>query len=165
MTPINALTVGIPSFFLAFRPLYDKPKGRFLVNILENAAPAALTIVFNIIVIRLIGNLFDLPQAEISTMNVLLTAVIGFFLLYRVSKPLRGLEKVLIAVLAAAFLACVIWLGWFIGYEGVFGRNIFFYLPLLIISPRVFGYLSDKVHELTVLYDAWEKKQGAVKEF
>lgn len=143
MTPINLFTVGIPSFFLALRSSYHKPQGRFAANILENALPAAITVVFNIMVIQLAGFCFGLQQAETSTMNVLLTGAVGFILLVRIAQPLNKLEIALIAALATAFLLSMVLFGWFFGYCSLFSRNAFFYIPLLYASPGILSFLSN----------------------
>ncbi|MDL2293935.1 HAD-IC family P-type ATPase, partial [Ruminococcaceae bacterium OttesenSCG-928-D13] len=114
MTPINSLTVGIPSFFLALRPDYQKPQGRFLMNILENSVPAALSVVFNIIVIQLAGIAFDLSFTETATMNVLLAGAVSFRLLAHVARPLKWPEITLISVLIAAFLGAFLLFGDFL---------------------------------------------------
>ncbi|MDL2214145.1 HAD-IC family P-type ATPase [Clostridia bacterium OttesenSCG-928-O13] len=142
MTPINALAVGVPSFFLALRNDYERPRGKFLLNILENSVPAALVVVADILIIQLAGYFFDLSQQEMATMNVLLTGAVTFCLLLKVAWPLKTFEKVLLGGLGLAFLGCFVLLGDFFMLDSLFTRNIFFYLPLLYISPQLFLFLS-----------------------
>ena len=46
LTLISALTIGVPSFFLALEPNHDLVKGKFLHNVLRRAFPGGLTAIF-----------------------------------------------------------------------------------------------------------------------
>lgn len=142
LTPINALTVGIPSFILALEPSYERIKGRFLTNILRISVPGALTVVFSILVLQLAGIWFDLPSTDVSTMCVLLTGTVGFQVLLRVARPLDLKKKSMIILLIIGFLVCFLVFGDFFMLTNLFNRNVFFYLPLLLGSRSIFNYMS-----------------------
>lgn len=158
MTPINSLTVGIPTFFLALRPNSQKPKGLFLLNVLQNSVPAAISVVFNILIIQLAGYCFGLSQLETSTMNVLLTGVVGFRLLVKVTGKAGVWEKVMLVLLGVCFIGAFLLMGDFFGLGNLFTRNAFFYVPLLYFSPRLFDVLSGWVE---VVYKKEKDKQRA----
>ena len=136
MTPVNTLTTGIPSFFLALQANYDRPAGRFWANIFEHAFPAALIIVFNTLYIQLAGLLFDIPFAETSTMVVFMSGVVGFFILFRVAGKLSVPMGILLWAMVAMFVGVffIPGVGAFFGLGGLIGPNVFFYLPLIFIS-------------------------------
>lgn len=162
MMPINGLTVGIPSFFLALRSNYQRPEGKFLANILEKSVPAALTVVFNILIVQLAGVVFDLPFGQTSTMNVLLTGVVGFVVLNRVSRPLTGKIKIMLVGLAGAFIVMFFGFGHLLMLENILNRNVFFYLPLIYTGPRMFRFLNRYVRKV----EAWwarRKKRRALR--
>lgn len=142
LTPINSLTVGIPSFILALEPSYERIKGHFLTNILRISVPGALTVVFSILILQLAGIWFDLPSGEVSTMCVLLTGMIGFQVLLRVAHPLDLKKKAMIIFLFIAFLACFLFFGDFFMLTSLFNRNVFFYLPLILGSRSIFNFMS-----------------------
>lgn len=142
MGPINSLTVGVPSFFLALEANYKKPEGRFLANVLENSVPAAITVIINILIIQLAGQWFNLEYTETSTMTVLLTGVVGFILLFKVSQPLNWKKNLMFGTLIVGFLGCFIVLKDFFNFESLFTRNVFFYLPLIFSSRHSFTYLN-----------------------
>jgi len=148
LTPINIFTVGIPSFILALTPSYHRPEGRFLPNVLENSFPAALTIVFDILMIQLAGYCFNLTRKETSTMQVLLTGAVGFVLLIKVSKPLTVWLKIMIILLISGFAFLFTFFGDFFMLESIFTRNAFFYIPLVYASPHLFLRLNQCVHKL-----------------
>lgn len=156
MTPINTITVGIPSFFLALRSNYKRPKGRFMLNVIENSLPAALVVVFNVLVVQLAGVCFGLSPEETSTMNVLLTGAVGFSLLFRITRPLKTREISLLLILAVAFLLCVFVFGNMFDLVGLFNRNAFFYLPLIYVSPRMFLFLRRHIRRT----EAMMKRRG-----
>lgn len=145
MTPLNALTVGIPSFFFAMRKDYDKPRGRFIMNILENALPAAISVIFNILLIRLAGICFEIPNEQIATMNVLLTGVVGFRLLIHVSTPMGGRDIALVSALILAFGVVLFGIGDFFTLTDILNRNAFFYVPLIYFGSKLFENLAAAV--------------------
>lgn len=160
MTPINTLTVGIPSFFLAFRNLYSRPRGRFLVNVLENAVPAAVTVVLSILIIQVFGIWLNLSQIETGTMNVILTATIGFCLLYKVSKPLKTAVKILIGVVGAVFLFCLIGMRDFFGYASLLRWSMLLCVPLLFAAPWAFNFASGKIAKFIAWYLRRRKRKS-----
>jgi len=150
MTPVNALTTGIPSLFLALQPSYERPVGRFWANIFEHAFPAALIIVFNTLYIQAAGVLFDIPFSETSTMVVFMSGVVGFFILFRVAgNPTIALRIVLwtmVVLFAGVFF--IPGVGAFFSVEGLIGPNVFFYLPLIYISYHIHGMLGRLCRKL-----------------
>ncbi|MCL2136386.1 MAG: HAD-IC family P-type ATPase [Coriobacteriia bacterium] len=142
MTPVNALTIGIPSFFLALRANYNRPRDRLFANIFEHASPAGITIVFNTLYIQLVGSIFDLSTEETSTMVVFLAGAVGFFLLLRISPPFTVRIIALLASLIAAFLILFFVIGSIFSLDSLISRSVFFYLPLIYISYHAHGVLS-----------------------
>lgn len=117
LTPINALTVGIPSFFLALKPSYERIKGDFLNNILRVSLPGALTVVSAVMIIQLANVLFDLDYQSTSTMSVFLTGCVGLLVLYKVSFPLDKKKIALIATLSTAYLSCYLFFREFFEFD------------------------------------------------
>lgn len=142
LTPINTLTVGIPSFILALEPNYQRIKGHFLTNILRISVPGALTVVFNILVLQLAGIWFDLSHQDVSTMCVLLTGCVGFQVLLKAARPLDLKKQIMIGLLLVAFIACFLFFGDFFMLTSLFTRNVLFYLPLILGSRSIFNYIS-----------------------
>ncbi|MDR1736106.1 MAG: HAD-IC family P-type ATPase [Oscillospiraceae bacterium] len=161
MTPVNALTVGVPSFFLALRANYYRPEGRFLENVLEKALPAALTVVFNVLFILAASVLFGLSEKESSTINVFLVGVVGFVLLAATARPITKWVRLLLGALCAASAALFIFFGRFFDYGNMFTRNALFYLPLILISSRMFWFLSARTKGIAAWYGRRRKTSGA----
>jgi len=90
-------------------------------------------------------------------MNVLLTGTTCFYVLWRVAQPQNWLEKLLISLLGVAFLVCFIGFGWFFMLDSLFTRNVFFYLPLMYISPKLQGSLCRLVRRGTA---SWARRKA-----
>jgi cation-transporting ATPase E len=158
LTPINTLTVGLPSFILALKPSYERIKGHFLTNILQISLPGALTVIFNILVLQLAGAWFGLSHAEVSTMCVLVTGCIGFQVLERVAKPLDIKRKIMVWLLLASFIACFLLFGEFFMYTTLFTRNVLFYLPLILGSRAIFDIITKIVTYVMHFYEKIQKE-------
>lgn len=168
MMPINELTIGIPTFFLALQANYARPKGQLLTNILEHTLPAAITVLCNTLYIQLAGIYFDLPTEESSTMVVFLIGVMGFYLLHQLARPYTRRIKLLLVVLVCCFVVCFTLLEHLFMLEGLFSRNAFFYLPLVYFSYHVHSFLgkvcSKAVEAYHILkYAGWMKRKGIEK--
>ena len=84
LTLISALTIGAPSVFLALEPNKNRITGNFLEKVLKKSLPGALTVVFNVVMIMIVGAYLHLDQQQISTLAVISTGLIGLVILFRV---------------------------------------------------------------------------------
>ena len=105
---ISSITIGIPAFILALEPNYDKVKGSFFLNVLKKSLPGGLTIVINVISVMIISQIFDINKVEISTMAVILVAITGFILLYKICQKFNVIRTILFIVLLIIFFSCII---------------------------------------------------------
>ena len=149
LSPINALTVGIPSFFLALRPNTQPIKGTFLKNVFEPPLASGLTVVLMTLLIELIGNTLGWSYEQKSTVTVLLTGFIGFIVLREIAKPLTPQIIGLLSVLSILFL-CI-----FTFFDKIFSLvNLYsvelavVYLPLMGLSIPIFYFIKKVVHRL-----------------
>ena len=101
---ISTVTIGIPSFVLALEPNYERVKKGFLLNILKKALPTALVVVTILFLVTLLGSMFRLSEAEISTISVLSNAFIGFMLLFKICYPFNKVRITLFISLIILFL-------------------------------------------------------------
>ena len=117
LTLISALTVGIPSFFLALEPSQERAKGHFLKRILLKASPAALAVVCCALA-AMITNHFGTPDTVASTMAVLSAGVIGLCNLVLTCLPFSRLRAAVCAAMAVGFVGAVAFL------PGVFALHV-----------------------------------------
>jgi cation-transporting ATPase E len=163
LTPINALTVGIPSFFLALKPSYERIKGDFLNNILRVSLPGALTVVSAVMIIQLANVLFELDYQATSTMSVFLTGCVGLLVLYKVSFPLDKKKIALITVLSLAYLSSYLFFREFFDFDKLWNRNLFFVLPLTFGIYWLFKGLTFVMDVLVGWRIRWQEKRQAKK--
>ena len=152
LTLTNFFTIGVPSFILALEPNNNRIKGNFLTNVLSKSLPASLTIVLNIIILAVLGNLFKLTNNQISTLCVLMTGFTGFLLLFKICYPLNKLRLFLIVSLIIGFIITVV------GFKKFFSLTILnlkmfvFILILVFISTIIFSLMSVFVDKLIGKY-------------
>ncbi len=142
LTLITTFTIGIPSFILALEPNKKLVTGDFIKKVVGRAFPAAVTIVFNIIIITIFKKFFSMTTDIASLLSVLLTATTGFIYLYRICKPFNRLRKVLYIVLLLGFSYCALFQYKFFSLTKVNFYVIFIYFVLFIVSMFVFDNLN-----------------------
>ncbi len=104
LTLTSVVTIGIPSFILALQPNTSIVKGNFITNILTNSLPTACLITINIITILFVGKTINLTDLEITTLCVLMNAIISFRLLYKLSTPFNKINIILFISMIIIFL-------------------------------------------------------------
>lgn len=146
MSIISGLTIGVPSFFLAMEPNYERVQGRFLTGVLRRAFPGGLTNIFAVLAAQAFMVAFALPLEQISTVCTAILAVVGMLVLFQVCKPFDPFRKLIWFSMAAALIGCFTLLG------GIFelhigNTNMFLIMAtLLIMTPTVF-FLMQKIFD------------------
>ncbi len=109
LTLMDWFIVTIPSLYLALEPNNTQIKGKFLKDILLDALPGALLIVFNYLFIICMTNFYikGLSHEVISSITVLSINAVGFMVLQRACKPFNNMRFV---------VYCVMLLLWIISY-------------------------------------------------
>ena len=127
LTLISALTIGIPSFFLALEPNHDLVRGKFLNNVLRRAFPGGLTAIFVLLFAELFVLTFGLSLEELSTICVLLMALNGLTVIYYAARPLDWRHAALILSMAAGLLAAILF------FRGLFNLSELSFAAWLIL--------------------------------
>jgi len=111
LTLISALTIGVPSFFLALEPNHDLVRGRFMHNVLRRAFPGGLTAIIVILFAELFVFTFGLTLAELSTICVVVMAINGLTVIYYAARPLNTAHRALLGTLSAAMALAIATMG------------------------------------------------------
>lgn len=151
-TLTSCFTIGIPSFILALEPNNEKIKGNFLMNVLSNSLPTALTIVINIVVLSILGFIFKMDNSQTSTLCVIMTGFTGFLLLFRICMPLNRLRFSLITLLIFGFISSLIGLREFFSLTILNFKMFIFIAILVFISLVIFNFMSHLVDKLIKKY-------------
>lgn len=140
---VSSITIGIPAFILALEPNYERIKDNFFLNVLKRSLPGGITIVINVLSVMLVAKIFNLGEDVISTIAVILVAITGFILLYKICYRFNILRKILYIVLIIVFLSCIIGLSKF--FELVLLKPIFiiFIVLVSILDVGLFNFISN----------------------
>jgi cation-transporting ATPase E len=125
---VSAVTIGIPSFVLALESNHERVRKGFFINILKKSLPGGLTIVINVITVMILSKIFNINPESISTMAVVLVAMTGFILLYRICQKFNLIRIILFIGLIIIFFSCII------GFKELF--------ELVSLEPVLILYIS-----------------------
>ncbi len=138
LTVISALTIGIPSFFLAMEPNYERVTGPFLRGVLRRAFPGGLTNVFAVLVCQAFMDVFHLPAEPIATVCAGILAVVGMMVLFQVCKPFGRFRKLIWAAMLVGLLLCFTVLGQVFELRTGSTETKLLMGTLLLMTPTVF---------------------------
>lgn len=137
---LSTLTIGIPSFVLALEFNNNRVKSGFLLNVIKKALPTSILIVFNILIIYLLGMLFSISSNEISTMCVIISVFIGFMHLYNICNKNNIIHRLLIVVLVLVFLISYIFFKEFFSFTNISISMGIIIVLLVIESVYLYKY-------------------------
>ncbi len=106
---ISFFNIGVPAFFLAFEENTKKQKDHFIRTVLLSAMPASLTSFVFIAGMVIFGQVFKIPDGDVSIASTFLLAIVGFMILIEISHPLNRYRMTVIigcicGMIVAAFL-------------------------------------------------------------
>ena len=138
LSVISALTIGVPSFFLAMEPNYERFSGHFLRGVLRRAFPGGLTNIFVVLMAQAFMAIFQLSLDEISAVCAAILSVVGLLVLFQTCKPLDKFRKLIWWAMAFALVFCFTLLGGVFDLRtGSLGAQLVM-ITLLIMTPTVF---------------------------
>ncbi|MBQ8833573.1 MAG: HAD-IC family P-type ATPase [Oscillospiraceae bacterium] len=138
LTVISALTIGIPSFFLAMEPNYERVKGHFLRGVLRRAFPGGLTNVFAVLVCQAFMDVFNLPADPIATVCAGILAVVGMMVLFQVCKPFGTFRRIIWCAMLVCLVVCFTFLGQLFELRAGSTETKLVMVTLLLMTPTVF---------------------------
>ncbi len=138
LTVISAMTIGIPSFFLAMEPNYERVTGHFLRGVLRRAFPGGLTNVFAVLVCQAFMDVFGLAAEPVATVCAGILAVVGLMVLFQVCKPFGTFRKIIWWAMAAGLVVCFTLLGPLFELRAATVESKLIMFTLLLMTPTVF---------------------------
>lgn len=140
---MNLITIGAPSLVLALEPNRDRVKGNFLVKIIANALPTALTVFSTIFIFFFLTNDAGLTPIEESTISVLLTTIIMLIYQYKLCKPFNTIRRILMITMCLIFSVEILF---FKGFFSLAEFDIGMYLlaALLIVLALLLWEIYNK---------------------
>lgn len=144
LTPINALTVGIPTFLLALEPNYTPPAGRFMHNVMEIALPAAICNIAFIVAISILGKHFNFSYEITSTLSVFTIGVIGFCALISIANPLYVRKQIMIGIAFVLFIVTFIFSEKAFGLQSILNWHYtYLYVAIFLTAWPLFMFMRE----------------------
>jgi len=107
-TLINAVSIGIPSFFLALEPNRDRLHGSFIGNVMQKSIPGAAAMTLNIVLLVALSSFLGFSHAEQSTLAVLITGFTGLLILFKVCFPFHTARGILFLTMTLFFILALV---------------------------------------------------------
>ncbi|MFD1440460.1 cation-translocating P-type ATPase [Lacticaseibacillus hegangensis] len=144
LTPVSAICVAIPSFFLTLEPNFTRVTGRFLQKVMTIAAPAALAIVIYTLLLTRFEYVFNWSFALTSTLVVFMIGVIEYHVVLLVARPFNRYKAAMVLLVAIMFFLTFFVVNRVFALANLWdwGRALF-YLPLLASSVPVYLLLQE----------------------
>ncbi len=149
LTLICLFTIGAPAFLLSQMPSRDILKGHFMRNILLKALPGGLTDALIVCTLVVFGQVFNIGSTDISTACTFLLCIVGFMILYRISRPMDVFKWIIFGVCIAGLLAGSTVLSNLFSITGMSTRCIMLFLIFSILCDPLFRWLTVLVDGIT----------------
>ena len=160
---ISMFTIGVPAFFLAQQPNKNIIQGHFLSNVLIKALPAGITDFLVVGALVVFGQVFEVGETDISTACTMLLAIVGFVILYNISKPMNALRWCVWGGCIVGLLGCSIYLGDLFAMRGMSTKCIMLFVVFAIITEPALRYSTILIEKIGRKIVGWIEKRRKAK--
>lgn len=160
---ISMFTIGVPAFFLALQPNKNIIQGHFLSNVLIKALPAGITDFLVVGALVVFGQVFEVGETDISTACTMLLAIVGFVILYNISKPMNALRWCVWGGCIVGLLGCSIYLGYLFAMRGMSTKCIMLFVVFAIITEPALRYSTILIEKIGRKIVGWIEKRRKAK--
>ena len=160
---ISMFTIGVPAFFLALQPNKNIIQGHFLSNVLIKALPAGITDFLVVGALVVFGQVFEVGETDISTACTMLLAIVGFVILYNISKPMNALRWCVWGGCIVGLLGCSIYLGDLFAMRGMSTKCIMLFVVFAIITEPALRYSTIFIEKIGRKIVGWIEKRRKAK--
>ena len=142
---VSSLTIGIPGFFLALEPNYERVKGKFLTSTLRRAFPGGLTNILVVLTALGFMEFFHVPATDVKSISTAILCTVGLSVLLQVCIPFTRLRRFVWIAMAVCVVGAFIVLPLLSDYLVLtVGSSWLIFLVVLIMVPTVF-YAVNRV--------------------
>lgn len=160
---ISMFTIGVPAFFLALQPNKNIIQGHFLSNVLIKALPAGITDFLVVGALVVFGQVFEVGETDISTACTMLLAIVGFVIIYNISKPMNALRWCVWGGCIVGLLGCSIYLGDLFAMRGMSTKCIMLFVVFAIITEPALRYSTILIEKIGRKIVGWIEKRRKAK--
>ena len=146
ITLIDLIIEGYTSFFITFEKNKKPITGAFLPTALTNAAPFAIVIMFNIIVLTIIGNVIGIESGVLTTMMYILIGFVSILAVQEVCTPFTKIHTFLFTTTLVGFYVAALLFNKLLELSPVPQREIVITLILAVISYLLI-HIKRKVYK------------------
>ena len=139
---ISVFTIGLPAFFLSQMPNRDLIRGRFIMNILLKALPAALTDVLVVCAMVYFGNIFNVDPKDIATASTILMSIVGMMIVFQICKPMDVYKMWMWILCGVGLVFCMIFVSKMFDITSMSNRCILLCVNFSIIAEPCLRYLT-----------------------
>lgn len=137
---ISMFTIGIPAFLLALQPNKNIIRGHFLSNVMIKALPAGITDFIVVGTLVIFGQVFGVAESDISTACTMLLAIVGFMILYHISKPMNALRWCIWGGCITGLILCSLFLSDLFAVGMMSGKCIMLFVIFAVVTEPVLRY-------------------------
>lgn len=160
---IGVTCVGLPSFFLALEPNYNKVSKGFLVKVFRNALPSGLCVCINILFLIMFTYIFKLDFEKFRLVVVMVTGYLNLRLLYKVSLPLSFMRKLLLCICSLSFLSLLLIFKDFFLIK-MYNLLSFVFIFVMIYADNYIVEFLEEIYDKIVLWVKRRKRRKMVCE-
>ena len=146
LTVISCFTIGIPSFFLAMEPNYERVEGTFLRGVLRRAFPGGVTDVGLILAIQYLAPRFGVLPHQIGPVCTAVLGLVGLMVLFSVSRPFGIYRRIIWCAMAAGLVCCFLLFGGFFGLR-IGGAGQWRLLVMMLAAAPVMFVLTQRAFD------------------
>ncbi len=152
MSLVSSMTVGIPGFFLAMEPCFERIRGKFLKTVISRALPGGLAVTICSALAMHLSVVHPFFTQEVcSTVATWVTGLICVLVLWRACVPMTPLRRIVVAGSAAGFSVLALTL-----------RKLFFFVSLGLKGGTAVAALTA-LGGTIVFLAAWVMKKKGIQ--
>ena len=134
ITLIDLIIEGYTSFFITFERNQTPVTGSFLTKALTNVMPFAITIMFNIIILTIVGNIMQIPQNELTTMMYILIGFVSILAVQEVCTPFNKVHAFLFITTTVGFYVAALLFHKLLKLSALAGFEVIAVIIMAVIS-------------------------------
>lgn len=152
LTFISMFTIGIPAFLLSQIPTTEMIRGHFMRNILLKALPGGLTDAIIVCTLVIFGQVFNIGSTDIATACTFLLCIVGFMILYWISRPMDIFKWIIFGVCIGGLLFGATVFSNLFSITGMSTRCIMLFVIFAVLCDPLFRWLTALVDIVTKLF-------------
>jgi cation-transporting ATPase E len=139
---ISFFTIGCPAFLLALEPNNERIQGRFIGRVLFKSLPAAITDFAVIASMVVFAEVFGVSTKDVSVASTFLMSIVGFMILYVISKPINPFKFCIILGNIIGLLVAVYFAHTIFDISSVSTKCMMLFVVFAFASEPVLRYLN-----------------------